>query len=102
MFYGFRALESIGVAFASNFSPTICFVGDGSFPLVFEKLQVIQNLKLNIKVFVLNNYGYTSIKTTQNDFLGGNLIGSDVGSSCDSVHTLNVEKISRAFQMSFK
>ena len=94
--------EAIGVAFASNHSPTICFVGDGSFPFNVQELQVIQNLKLDIKIFVLNNFGYTSIKTTQNDFLMGNLIGSDAGNSRDSVHTLNVENISRAFQMSFR
>ena len=94
--------EAIGVAFASNHSPTICFIGDGSFPFSMQELQVIQNLELDIKIFVLNNFGYTSIKTTQNDFLEGNLIGSDAGNNIDSVHTLNVEDIAGAFQMPFK
>ena len=94
--------EAIGVAFASNHSPTICFIGDGSFPFNVQELQVIQNLKLDIKIFVLNNFGYTSIKTTQNDFLEGNLIGSDAGNNIDSVHILNVEDIAAAFQMPFK
>lgn len=91
--------EAIGAAYASKHSPIICFVGDGSFPFNVQELQVIRDLNLNIKLFVLNNSGYTSIKTTQNDFLNGNLIGSDLTRGTDSVHTLNTKKIATAFEI---
>jgi acetolactate synthase-1/2/3 large subunit len=94
--------EAIGAYFASDHKPIICFIGDGSFPFNVQELQVIANLNLDIKVFVLNNSGYSSIKTTQQDFLNSNYIGSDVGMDINNVHTLNICNIAHAFKIPYE
>lgn len=94
--------EAIGAIFASQNRPVICFIGDGSFPFNVQELQVVKNLNLDIKIFVLNNNGYSSIKTTQQDFLNNNFIGSDVGKNNKNVHTLNVRKIALAFEIPYR
>jgi acetolactate synthase-1/2/3 large subunit len=42
-----------------------------------QELQTIAGNKLPIKVFILNNNGYVSMKQTQNNFFGGRVFGSD-------------------------
>jgi acetolactate synthase-1/2/3 large subunit len=57
-------------ALASRGKPqrVICLAGDGSIMLNLQELQTIAHARLPIKVFVLNNRGYLSIRTTQNNF----------------------------------
>jgi acetolactate synthase I/II/III large subunit len=69
--------ESIGVACASKGKRVICFVGDGSFPFNMQELQLIKDHNISILIFVLNNNGYVSIRTTQADFLDSNFVGSN-------------------------
>jgi acetolactate synthase I/II/III large subunit len=59
----FGALASRGVQ-----RRVICLAGDGSIMLNLQELQTIAHGRLPIKVFVLNNSGYLSIRTTQNNF----------------------------------
>lgn len=90
--------EAIGAHFASPQSQIYCFVGDGSFPFNMQELQIIKDLKLPIKIFVFNNSGYVSIRTTQNEFLGGRIIGSSPNSG---LHLLNISKIAEAFDLPY-
>ena len=54
----------------------ICVDGDGSFMMNLQELQTVYYNKLNIKIFILNNNGYHSIRQTQqNLFKGRPLIG---------------------------
>ena len=57
---------SIGVCLGSNRQNTICIDGDGGFQFNIQELETIRRLKLPIKIFVLNNSGYSSIRTSQN------------------------------------
>lgn len=68
--------ESIGACYARGLSRTICFCGDGSFQLNVQELQTLKYHCLPIKVFVINNGGYLSIRHTQRDFLDSNYVGS--------------------------
>jgi acetolactate synthase-1/2/3 large subunit len=48
----------------------ICLAGDGSIMMNLQELQTIAHRRLPIKVFVLNNRGYLSIRGSQNNFFG--------------------------------
>ena len=48
----------------------ICLAGDGSLMMNLQELQTIAHHRLPIKIFVLNNRGYLSIRTSQTNFFG--------------------------------
>jgi acetolactate synthase-1/2/3 large subunit len=48
----------------------ICLAGDGSIMMNLQELQTIAHHRLPIKIFVLNNRGYLSIRTSQTNFFG--------------------------------
>ena len=90
--------EAIGAYYANPKCPIICFIGDGSFPFNVQELQLVKNLNLPIKFFVLNNNGYTSIKTTQADFLDNNFIGSTPEKG---VHLMNIKNTAQSFNLDY-
>ena len=53
----------------------VCLAGDGSIMMNLQELQTIGGLNLPIKIFVLNNFGYHSIRQTQRNFFADNIIG---------------------------
>ena len=77
---GFGIPAAIGGCIASGKKNTICIEGDGGFAMNIQELETVRRLNLPIKFFVLNNKGYGSIKTTQNNYFEGNLVGCDEGS----------------------
>ena len=93
MGYGLPA--AIGAAFAGGMERTVvCLEGDGSIQMNIQELQTVLNYKLPIKLFVYNNDGYLSIKTTQRAFFGGKFMGSEPGSG---VILPNFEKLATAY-----
>ena len=83
MGYGFCA--AIGAAVARRTDKrsgsissdrVICVDGDGSFMMNMQELQTVYYNRLNIKIIILNNNGYHSIRQTQHNlFKGRPLIG---------------------------
>lgn len=71
---GYDLPASIGVAVAKR-RRTICLAGDGSLQMNVQELQTVAGYQLPIKIFVLNNGGYLSIKQTQMGFFQGRTIG---------------------------
>ena len=55
---------AIGACLAANKSPTICMEGDGSIMLNIQELQTVLYHKLPLKIFIFNNDGYFSIRST--------------------------------------
>jgi len=47
---------------------TICITGEGSFQQNIQELQTILHYKMPIKIFVINNGGYLSIRLTQKKY----------------------------------
>jgi acetolactate synthase-1/2/3 large subunit len=90
--------EAIGAHFANPDRPIVCYIGDGSFPFNIQELQLVKNLSLPIKFFVLNNEGYTSIKTTQEDFLEGNFSGSTPESG---IHLMDIKNTADCFGLHY-
>ena len=62
---GYDLPAAIGAAIANPSSRIICLAGDGSIQQNIQELQTIISNNLNIKIIVLNNGGYLSIKQTQ-------------------------------------
>jgi acetolactate synthase-1/2/3 large subunit len=62
---GFGQPASIGACVGSGGRRTICVDGDGGFQLNIQELATIARLKLPIKFLVLNNNGFSSIRTSQ-------------------------------------
>jgi acetolactate synthase I/II/III large subunit len=65
---------AVGAAVARGGKRVICLAGDGSLQLNIQELQTVFHHQLPIKLFVLNNNGYLSIRLTQTNFFG-NLVG---------------------------
>jgi acetolactate synthase-1/2/3 large subunit len=74
---GYDLPASIGACLANKNKNTICIAGDGSIQMNIQELQTIIHNKLPIKIFVLNNKGYISIKQTQSNFFGLPYVGCD-------------------------
>jgi len=77
MGYGLPA--SIGACLASGGKRTTLVDGDGSFQLNIQELETLARLRLPVKIFVLNNQGYASIRTSQSRYFG-RLTGADASS----------------------
>jgi acetolactate synthase I/II/III large subunit len=56
--------SAIGVALASK-KRTILIEGDGSFCQCMQELEVIKRLNLNITMFIIENRGYASIRSSE-------------------------------------
>ena len=63
MGYGLPA--AIGACIALDRRETICVEGDGGIQMNIQELATVERLKLPIKLFVLCNDGYSSIRTSQ-------------------------------------
>ncbi|HXM10298.1 MAG TPA: thiamine pyrophosphate-binding protein [Terriglobales bacterium] len=92
MGYGIPA--SIGVCLGSGKRKTICVDGDGGLQLNIQELATIAHLQLPIKLFVLNNQGYASIRATQENYFGGANIGCDAATG---VSIPDYRKVARAY-----
>ena len=52
------------------FRSVICLAGDGSLQMNIQELQTIVQNNLPVKIFILNNNGYLSIRNSQKGFFG--------------------------------
>ncbi len=90
---GYDLPAAIGVCVARG-KRTICLAGDGSLQMNVQELQTMVGYHLPVKLFVLNNGGYLSIRQTQTGFFQGRKIGE----SPDSGVTIpQMEKVAAAY-----
>ena len=68
MGYGLPA--AIGTCIGGGWKNTICLEGDGSIMMNLQELQTILSNNLPIKIFLINNNGYHSIRITQTNLFG--------------------------------
>ncbi len=95
MGYGLPA--SLGAALATG-RLTICLEGDGSLMMNLQELQTLAHHQFPVKLFVLNNGGYHSIRQTQQNFFGPRLVGCDPQSG---VSFPDMRKIAAAFGLPY-
>ena len=80
MGYGLPA--AIGTCIAGGRRQTICLEGDGSIMMNLQELQTVITNELPIRIFLINNRGYQSIRITQSNLFGEHAkvgIGPDSG-----------------------
>jgi acetolactate synthase-1/2/3 large subunit len=93
MGYGLPA--AIGASIHHNI---ICLEGDGSLHLNIQELQTMKHYNLPIKLILLNNDGYLSIKISQNTFFNGKFVASEKGSG---VSFPSFEKVIKAYEIPY-
>lgn len=71
---GYDLPAAIGAHYASG-RRIVCLAGDGSAMMNIQELQTISGLRLPIKIFLLNNDGYHSIRQTQQNYFADNIVG---------------------------
>lgn len=96
---GFEIPNAIGMCLASGGKDVVCIAGDGGMQLNIQELAVIAGRKLPIKLFVINNNGYASIRNMQNNHFKGHYVGCDENSG---LHLPNLEKLSAAYEIEYK
>jgi len=93
---GYDLPAAIGACFANDKKDVICLAGDGSIMMNLQELQTIKHYNLPIKIFVLNNAGYSSIRQTQRNFFGEKLVACSANSG---VSVPDFAKIAAAFEL---
>ncbi len=88
---GFTLPAAIGASFSSGKDTAILAItGDGSLQQNIQELQVIAQFQLPIKLFVLNNSGYLSIKTSQKNYFDSREIAAGPDSGLTFPDTLKI------------
>ncbi len=98
MGYGLPA--ALGVCVSRKNKTTICIEGDGSLQMNIQELQTLFQNKMNIKLFVLNNNGYHSIRQTQTN-LFSNHCKVGIGQESGDLSFPELERIAYAYQIPF-
>lgn len=91
---GYAIPACVGVHFADPSLRIIIVIGEGSFHTNMQELAVIKQHNIPVKIFVINNDGYMSIKQTQNKMFNGRQWGV---SQSTGVNFANIEKVAEAF-----
>lgn len=94
MGYGLPA--AIGACVANDRKEVICLEGDGSIMMNLQELQTVLTNRLPIKIFLINNEGYHSIRQTQNNlFSGHSKVG--IGPESGDLSFPDFKKLAEAF-----
>lgn len=93
---GYDLPAAIGASYQANGRPVVCLAGDGSIMMNLQELETISYNQLPIKIFVINNNGYSSIRQTQRNFFDGRMTGSGIDSG---VGIPKFSKIATAFDI---
>lgn len=95
---GYDLPGAVGACIATGKKRLICLAGDGSMMMNLQELQTIVTQKLPIKIFVLNNTGYHSIRQTQQNYFADNIVGCGPESGLEFP---DFAKVAAAFDIPF-
>ena len=87
---GFSLPAAIGISVATNKGRILALTGDGSFQQNIQELQTVIEYDLPIKLFVLNNDGYESIRTSQKNYFNNRFLGESKQSGISFPDTLKI------------
>lgn len=96
---GYDLPAAIGACVAEGGKELVCISGDGSIQMNLQELQTIQTNRLPIKIFVINNNGYHSIRQTQTNFFGEPFVG--IGPQSHDLEFPDMKKIAYAYDYPF-
>ena len=74
MGYGLPA--AIGACLANGSQSMVAVESDGSLQLNMQEFNTLKSLQLPVHLFVLNNSGYSSIRTTQRNYFDSRYVGT--------------------------
>ena len=97
---GYDLPPAIGACIARGRKQTILCTGDGGFQMNIQELQTIVHNKLPIKIFIMNNEGYHSIRMTQNTYFGKPLVG--IGEESGDLSFPDLSKLIPAYGLPYK
>lgn len=96
---GYDLPAAVGAAIAlGQERSVVCLAGDGSLMMNVQELATIRGHDLNVKLFVLNNSGYHSIRQTQNSYFPGREVGCGTDSG---VWFPRFDRLAAAFEIPF-
>lgn len=75
---GYGLPGAIGASIALNGKAVTCVTGDGSLQMNIQELATVIRHQLPLKIFLLNNHGYSMIQQTQEQWLGSRYTASSV------------------------
>jgi acetolactate synthase-1/2/3 large subunit len=74
---GYGLSGAIGLALARPTFRTVLTEGDGGFSQNLQELATVRANDLNLKIFLISNDGYASIRMTQRNYFDGQYVGCD-------------------------
>ncbi len=95
---GYGLSGAIGAALANPRRQVVLSEGDGGFAQNLQELGTLAATGANLKVFVLDNNGYASIRMTQRNYFGGAWVGCDAQTG---LGLPNWEVLARAYRIPF-
>ena len=98
---GYDLPASIGVCLSNRKKEMVCITGEGSIQMNLQELQTIVFHKLPIKIFLINNGGYHSMRQTQNN-LFKDLSNIGVGPETGDLSFPDMKKIANAYGIPYE
>jgi len=92
---GYGLPSAIGTCIGGGRRETVCLEGDGSIMMNLQELQTIVTNRLPIKIFLINNDGYHSIRITQTNLFNKQFVG--IGPQSGDLSFPEFKKIAEAF-----
>ena len=90
-----RDQECFGLGSIATGKDLILLTGEGSLQMNLQELQTIIHHRMNIKIFLINNGGYHSIRQTQRNFFQPPMVG--VGEDSGDLSFPDMEKLAAAY-----
>jgi len=94
---GFGLPAAIGACLAAGRRRTICVEGDGGLQMNAQELATLVSKNLPVKCFVVNNGGYASIRSSQQNYFKRQ-VGADENSG---LRLPDLETLSKAYGVAF-
>jgi len=95
---GYALPASIGALMANPKNKVTCIAGDGSFMMNIQELSTVSEYNLPLKIFVINNEGYSMVKQTQEQWLEGKHYATSKGYGLSFP---NFKNIAKAFNIEY-
>lgn len=94
---GYALPASLGISYASD-CVVVAVNGDGSVMMNLQEFETLAYTQRNVKVCIMNNNGYSSIRHLQNNAFRGRQIGCDPTSG---ISFTDFEKLAQAFGIAY-
>ena len=95
---GWGLPAAVGACYASKNQRIICLAGEGGFQMNIQELATVMHNKLPIKIFILNNGGYLTIKQTQQHGFNSRIMGAN---SQSGLSFPDYKKIAQSHKMEY-